>query len=649
MNVMDKEDSLIRLVHYVQNQVRHVMTSLPITAITTAGFYFSGFLFLASAFLLVAIYKFRWKSDFTSFCVWLVVYICAGLVTGLITHEFFAVFIVLGINLLLTLCLCKLIPVISLFGVFFLVSMLSPSLFGLIWLYELMSAASFTLQAGWPLYLLLVFLAVVLSVLVIVNTAMWSWIVLVRFSALYFPFPRLLKAWKMADAPKKVYPWISLHVPCFNEPPEIVMETLNALARLQYPHFEVIVLDNNTKDPNIWKPVEKHCLQLGERFRFHHIDSLSGAKAGALNACLQLTSPQMEFIGVLDADYVTKSDFLERLIGFFDDPKVGFVQACQDYREWEHNPYQSAFYFECETFFKLVLPGQSEWDAAYTIGTMCLLRRQVLGAVGGWAEWCLTEDSEVAVRIHALGYSGYYLKDTFGYGLIPETFESCKQQRFRWAAGPVQQFQKHWQLYLPWSHKGCLTLIQKFGEIYHSLATFFNEFMNMLINIPVLAVCLWFVVEKEHSFILPLALLLFIPIAIVRNVICNWLAIRLLGGNWKNYILSALATRSLIFTRNMAFYKASFGSDLKWTRTDKFKTSSSFWRAFYCSRSETIAALIYSVVAVFLAPFVNFQFPDLIFLIWLGIVNRAFTLFCSPIMAILSEKCLQKADKGQRT
>ena len=81
--------------------------------------------------------------------------------------------------------------------------------------------------------------------------------------------------------------------PASMSPPEVVLETLNALALLQYPNFEVIVLDNNTKDPNIWQPVENHCTQLGERFRFYHVDSLPGAKAGALNMCLRLTSPKL--------------------------------------------------------------------------------------------------------------------------------------------------------------------------------------------------------------------------------------------------------------------------------------------------------------------------------------------------------------------
>src|SRR5207248_2280210 len=45
------------------------------------------------------------------------------------------------------------------------------------------------------------------------------------------------------------YPKVCLHVPTYAEPPAVVIATLNALARLRYPNFEVLVIDNNTQDP----------------------------------------------------------------------------------------------------------------------------------------------------------------------------------------------------------------------------------------------------------------------------------------------------------------------------------------------------------------------------------------------------------------
>lgn len=555
------------------------MVPLPMNDFTTAGFYFSSFMFALSAFLLLIFYFYRWSSDRLSLLIWLMAYTGAGSLTWFLTENLIALVPVVGLNFIVLFLLFRLISTISLFGLFFLISLIMPSFYGIIWFLGLINLTDHSLNTHGVISFFLWSGAITFVILMIVNTAMWSWIVLARYSKLYYRFPRLHQAWKEADHASFFHPWVSIHVPCYAEPPEIVIDTLNALASLQYSHFEVLVIDNNTKDPKLWKPLEEHCLKLGKQFRFYHFDHLEGAKAGALNVALRLTAPQAEVISVIDADYIVEPDFLKRLIKFLADPKVGFVQSCQDYRKWRSSSYLSACYFEYQTHFKLELPGQNEWDVNYTIGTMCLIRRKALEEAGGWAEWCLTEDSEVAVRIHALGYTGQYLRSTFGYGLIPEIFESYKQQRFRWSAGPVQQFKKHWRLYLPWHHSG-LTLVQKFGEIFHSLSTFFSEALNLLINIPILSICLWFSIQYQHFFILPPITLWLIPITIIHNIINNWVHIRLLGGKWQDSVLSSLAARSLVYTRNTAFYKAWLSKHLSWKRTDKFKITSSFWRAF---------------------------------------------------------------------
>ena len=64
-------------------------------------------------------------------------------------------------------------------------------------------------------------------------------------------------------------PMVSLHLPAYDEPPEIVEATLRALAVLDYPNYEVLVIDNNTPDEKTWRPIEKLCRELGPRFRFY--------------------------------------------------------------------------------------------------------------------------------------------------------------------------------------------------------------------------------------------------------------------------------------------------------------------------------------------------------------------------------------------
>src|SRR5262245_53134514 len=77
-------------------------------------------------------------------------------------------------------------------------------------------------------------------------------------------------------------PKVSIHIPAYCEPPDMLKQTLDAVARLDYPNFECVVVINNTPDPAYWQPIEEHCRTLGERFKFVNDTNVRGFKAGAL-------------------------------------------------------------------------------------------------------------------------------------------------------------------------------------------------------------------------------------------------------------------------------------------------------------------------------------------------------------------------------
>ena len=100
--------------------------------------------------------------------------------------------------------------------------------------------------------------------------------------------PRWLREFKLLPPdPVEQQPFVSIHLACYNEPPEMVILTLDSLAALDYENYEVLVIDNNTKHEEVWKPVEAHCAKLGAKFRFFHLDPWPGFKAGALNFGLE--------------------------------------------------------------------------------------------------------------------------------------------------------------------------------------------------------------------------------------------------------------------------------------------------------------------------------------------------------------------------
>ena len=170
--------------------------------------------------------------------------------------------------------------------------------------------------------------------------------------------------------PVAIPPKVSVHVPAYNEPPDMLIETLDALARLEYPDFEVLVIDNNTKDEAVWRPVEAHCARLGNRFRFFHVAPLAGFKAGALNFALAHTAPDAEIVAVIDSDYVVDSGWLRDLVPGFQDPRIAVVQAPQDYRDEGASAFKAMCYAEYRGFFHIGMITRNERNAIIQHGTI---------------------------------------------------------------------------------------------------------------------------------------------------------------------------------------------------------------------------------------------------------------------------------------
>ncbi|HMD58695.1 MAG TPA: glycosyltransferase, partial [Steroidobacteraceae bacterium] len=226
---------------------------------------------------------------------------------------------------------------------------------------------------------------------------------------------------------------VSIHVPAYNEPPDMLIETLDALTRLDYPSYEVLVIDNNTKDEAVWRPVEAWCERAGPRFKFFHVSPLAGFKAGALNFALRNTAADAEVVAVIDSDYQVDAGWLRDLVPAFGDPKLAIVQAPQDYRDEYDNAFKAMCYAEYRGFFYIGMITRNERNAIIQHGTMTLVRRRVLDALRGWAEWCITEDAELGMRVFEAGYEATYLPRSYGRGVMPDTFVDYKKQRFRWA------------------------------------------------------------------------------------------------------------------------------------------------------------------------------------------------------------------------
>ncbi|MGE3990129.1 glycosyltransferase, partial [Pseudorhodoplanes sp.] len=250
------------------------------------------------------------------------------------------------------------------------------------------------------------------------------------------------------DAPAPA-PKVSIHIPAYKEEPEMLKATLDAVAGLNYPNFECIVVINNTPDPKYWEPIAEHCAKLGDRFKFLREDNVAGFKAGALRIALDHTAPDAQIIGIIDADYVVAPSWLSDLVPAFADPKVGLVQAPQEHRDGDRSVMHYAMAGEYSGFFDIGMVERNEKNAIIVHGTMCLMRREALEAAGNWSSDTICEDTDLGLTMLELGWTTHYTNRRYGFGLLPDTFGAYKKQRHRWAYGGCQIVKKHWRRFLP--------------------------------------------------------------------------------------------------------------------------------------------------------------------------------------------------------
>jgi cellulose synthase/poly-beta-1,6-N-acetylglucosamine synthase-like glycosyltransferase len=389
-------------------------------------------------------------------------------------------------------------------------------------------------------------------------------------------------------------PFVSLHVPAHNEPPDMVIETLRSLRRLDYPRYEIIVIDDNTDDEALWRPVEQWCAT--HDVTFVHLADRPGYKSGALNDALrELTHPDAELVGVVDSDYQLDPGFLRRCAPLFADPRVGFIQAPQDYRDWRHAPYYRRLYYSYKYFFAVSQPSRNEHDGAIFAGTMGLIRRVALEQLGGWDEWCITEDAELSLRLLRAGWSGLHVDQSWGYGVMPLTFEALKSQRYRWCFGGIQILRMHWRSLLPGrvTADNRLSLAQRWAYLAGAIQ-WYGDLLGLAFFVFLLAGAANLAIGGDQLFRkLTAFLLATVPVLVALGLIR---AIALLrrgtGASWRDAIGAFFMWQSTALVVARASVQALFARKAAFLRTPKTSEQAAWWEAFRANWGETLLAVL---------------------------------------------------------
>ncbi len=406
--------------------------------------------------------------------------------------------------------------------------------------------------------------------------------------------------------PNDYWPKVSIHVPAHAEPPEMVIQTLTALRKLDYPSYEVIMVDDNTDDDELWRPIIDFCHRSG--IKVFHLQNYPGFKSGALNFALTQTAPDAEIIAVVDSDYVVQPKFLRETAPYFRNPRVAFVQTPQAFINDDANLFAQFSALAQRFFFEISMRSRNERNAIIFCGTMGLIRKRALQRIGGWDEWCITEDAEASLRLLRKGYQGIYINQAYGYGLLPTTFEDTKKQRYRWAFGGMQILRRYWRQLAPWPASSRLLRavrgVGAFREPPLQMPQRLSYLMGLLgwINDLLFLIFTGFLLITALAFIggwdLPIRRLtewiLLVPLLSITTGILRvaW-ALRLTTGcSWRQGLgaFSAMLAMSLTVARACA--AAIWKPTGAFLRTPKFAVSSNLTRALGAASWEATLGIV---------------------------------------------------------
>lgn len=376
-------------------------------------------------------------------------------------------------------------------------------------------------------------------------------------------------------------PPVDIYIPVAGEPLEVIKETVQAAKQLHYPKFKIYLLNDGlvAKKDN-WRDVE----QLAKEMKVTCITRTvpGGAKAGNINHALRMTKGKI--IVIFDSDMAPFPEFLLRVIPFFTDKTVGFVQTPQYYANADLNSVTGGAWEQQSFFFGPIMAGKNTSNAAFICGTNVAIRREALQEVGGMNEKNIAEDFLTSLAIHAKGWKSYYLPEVLATGLAPEDLLSYFKQQLRWARGSLEVLFGANPLF-----KRGLTISQKIHYLSSALY-YFNGvivLIDMLMPLIFLGLAIQPVAATTTSFALFFIPFMLVNLTTLYQVSADRLTFRAISFSQGSWYLQLVALTSLLLRRKMGF-----------AVTSKQKLTGNFLHLIYPHLSYTLLAVIVSGIAI---------------------------------------------------
>jgi biofilm PGA synthesis N-glycosyltransferase PgaC len=228
------------------------------------------------------------------------------------------------------------------------------------------------------------------------------------------------------------WPPISILVPCYNEG-ETAEETLSAATAVDYPDFEVIAINDGSRD-DTGEILDRLASRLPE-LRVVHLAANQG-KATALNIGALLAKHEI-LVGI-DGDALLDPLALRWIARAFRRHNVGAISGNPRIRN-RTSLLGRLQVGEFSSIVGLIRRSQATYGRLFTVsGVICAFRKRALNDAGWWSPRTITEDIDVTWRVQLAGWRVIYEPNALVWILMPETLRGLWRQRLRWAEGGAQ-------------------------------------------------------------------------------------------------------------------------------------------------------------------------------------------------------------------
>ncbi len=268
-------------------------------------------------------------------------------------------------------------------------------------------------------------------------------------------------------------PFVSVMIPAHNEE-YVISNTVENILQMDYPNFEVIVIDDRSSDKtaNVIKELESKYEKVTALIRDK--DAFPG-KSAVLNDAFKIAKG--EAILVFDADATVEPDFLNKLIPNLEPADVGAVQARKIIRNKDYNFLTRCQNNEYSTDTNIQVGRDAVKGAVELRGNGELIKREAIEDIGGWNNYTITDDLDMSTRLHIKGWDIRFCPDACVYeeGII-YLWPLFKQRR-RWLEGTIRRY------------------LEYFGAAIRSKHMSLRARVDMTVYITQFIMPLWFILE----------------------------------------------------------------------------------------------------------------------------------------------------------